>query len=120
MIKENYNIIFSRFHNCNEKGEKNNDITSYFLTLNDVPPNLSKKRFTSLKELEKSILLPILGICELSRLVLYISIDHHFSLHDFLCFVYNKIKQKKETNIAFILPYEVVHNTLNSRDRHIQ
>ena len=100
MIKENDNIIFSRFNqNYDEEG------TSYYLTLDDAPP---EKRFKNLQELEKFILLPLLGKDELSSLVLYVSIDNHFSLYDFFCFVYNKRKEKKrKKNIAFILPYEV-------------
>ena len=130
-IKENDNIIFSRF---SRKIDAEKSIRSrrrdtrgvrrrhhhhqYSLTL-DVEKK-KKRFFRNLEELESLVFLPLLGKTELSSLLLYVSIDsrhyHSLWLYNFLCFVYNKYNKKKETfkkekekeNIAFVLPYDVL------------
>lgn len=125
LIKENDNILFSRFQ-TNEKRTLKRDVKRkfhFFLKLDDgeeeeINSNNNKPFFKTLTQLQSTLLLPLLGNTELSSLILYVSIDQHhgssFWLYDFLCFVYNKPKTKimrrknEKKEVAFVLPYDVL------------
>ena len=93
-------VLFSSF--AKREGD-----AAYRLSLDDAPDD--GKRFENLDQLEKAVLIPLLGK-DVASLVLYVSVDRRVdTLYNFLRFAYNDQSKEKINGekIAFVLPYDV-------------
>ena len=108
---KNDNVIFARFSKDKTDGR-------FLLTLEDAPQN---KQFRNLRELENGVLLPLLGMTELKKSLLYIHpVDNDHCLDDFsilikfLSYIYNAENiatpppKNRRGGVCFVLPYDVL------------